>query len=196
MSKEQSILWRRLDLPGHEACRLVTLDYGWDVAGTAVFEYETQVCQLQYSINCDQKWMTRSAVVRGWVGSRDINVEIARDESGRWQLNHREAPEVEGCSDIDLNFSPSTNLLPIRRLRLNVNEEAKVRAAWLRFPSFKLELLEQVYRRTGASTYRYESAGGKFVVDLQVDEFGWVTRYPGFWQAEELNDSLLHSSTN
>lgn len=185
MSKEQSILWRRLDLPGHEACRLVMLDHGWEVAGTAVFEYETQVCQLHYAINCDQKWMTRSAVVRGWVGSRDIEVEIARDESGRWQLNHRDAPEVEGCSDIDLNFSPSTNLLPIRRLRLNVNEEAKVRAAWLRFPSFKLELLDQVYRRVGASTYRYESAGGKFVVDLNADPTGFVTHYPGLWQVQE-----------
>jgi hypothetical protein len=185
MSNEQSILWRRLDLPGHEACRLVTLDYGWQLTGTAVFEYETQVCQVHYLINSEQNWMTQAALVRGWVGSRDIEVEITRDESGRWQLNHRDAPEVDGCSDVDLNFSPSTNLLPIRRLGLNVGEEAKVRAAWLRFPSFQLELLEQVYRRTGASTYRYESAGGTFVVDLQVNELGFVTKYPGLWQEEE-----------
>jgi hypothetical protein len=39
----------------------------------------------------------------------------------------------EGCLDIDLGFSPSTNLLPIRRLTLAVGEAATVRAAWLPF---------------------------------------------------------------
>ena len=41
---------------------------------------------------------------------------------------------VDGCRDIDLNFSPSTNVLPIRRLSLDVGDQAAVRAAWLRFP--------------------------------------------------------------
>ena len=68
-------------------------------------------------------------------------------------------PAVAGCVDLDLNFSPSTNLLPIRRLNLSVGQEAAVRAAWLRFPSFILEPLEQLYRRVDATTYRYESAG-------------------------------------
>jgi hypothetical protein len=31
---------------------------------------------------------------------------------------------------------------------------------------------------------RYESAGGKFIAELQVNETGFVTRYPDFWQAE------------
>jgi len=91
---------------------------------------------------------------------------------------------VAGCIDLDLNFSPSTNLLPIRRLSLTVGEEASVRAAWLRFPSFTLEPLEQIYRRTGATTYVYESAGGRFVRELIVNEAGFVTLYPGIWQAE------------
>ena len=72
-------------------------------------------------------------------------------------------PVVSGCIDLDLNFSPSTNLLPIRRLNLSVGQQATVRAAWLRFPSFALEPLDQLYRRVGESSYRYESASGKFV---------------------------------
>jgi hypothetical protein len=93
-------------------------------------------------------------------------------------------PEVAACIDIDLNFSPSTNLLPIRRLGLEIGQQAEVRAAWLRFPSCKLEPLVQVYRRIGPNAYRYESAGGKFVADLQVDDNGFVTQYPNFWQVE------------
>ena len=91
---------------------------------------------------------------------------------------------MAGCIDLDLNFSPSTNLLPIRRLDLPVGQGAGVRAAWLRFPSFTLEPLEQIYRRTDVATYRYESAGGRFAVELQVNAAGLVTRYENFWQVE------------
>jgi hypothetical protein len=65
-------------------------------------------------------------------------------------------------------------------LNLPVGSEAVVKAAWLRFPSFQLEPLEQLYRRTGETTYRYESAGGRFTADLEVNEAGLVTHYPGF----------------
>ncbi len=94
-----------------------------------------------------------------------------------------------GCIDLDLNFSPSTNLLPIRRLNLPIGQEAAVRAAWLRFPSFSLEPLEQRYRRVDAAVYRYESAGGKFVTQLDVNASGFVTRYPGFWEADASAES-------
>ena len=91
---------------------------------------------------------------------------------------------MAGCLDVDFAFSPSTNLLPIRRLNLAVGQEADVKAAWLRFPGFTLEPLEQRYRRTGETTYRYLSQGGSFVRDLQVSQAGFVLNYPGFWQAE------------
>ena len=91
---------------------------------------------------------------------------------------------MERSIDLDLNFSPSTNLLPIRRLGLVVGQEAAVQAAWLRFPSFTLEPLAQRYRRLDATTYRYESAGGEFVTELRVNAAGFVTRYPAYWDAE------------
>lgn len=37
-------------------------------------------------------------------------------------LNGVDCPAVAGCTDIDLGFSPSTNLLPIRRLSLEVGD--------------------------------------------------------------------------
>ncbi len=171
-------------MPGHESCRLSSHDSRPHLTGTAVFAREGQPCRLDYLIVCDAEWQTISAQVTGWVGDRIINVELSADSSRRWRLNGMDQSEVQGCMDIDLNFSPSTNLLPIRRLGLSVGEDAKVRAAWLRFPSFTLEPLEQVYRRTGVAGYRYESAGGRFVADLRVDEAGFVTHYPNFWQIE------------
>ena len=164
-----NILWRRLDHPGHEAARLGP----HQLDGSAVFEHEGEPCRLEYVITFDDAFRTESAKVTGFVGDEAVDVSVSRREI-----------EQLGCIDIDLNFSPSTNLLPIRRLNLAVGEEAEVRAAWLRFPSFKLELLEQIYRRTGPDTYRYSSAGGKFVRDLRVNAVGFVTDYPNFWTEE------------
>ena len=178
------ILWRRLDRPGHEFARLTLQKSTRCLSGTAVFLWDRQPCRLEYLVICDARWRTMTGRVTGSVGDQEIDLECVLDREGHWRLNGKEQPQVAGCIDLDLNFSPSTNLLPIRRLNLEVGEEALVRAAWLRFPSFHLEPLEQSYRRTGESVYRYESAGGAFVRDLTVNEAGFVTHYPGFFESE------------
>ncbi|HLO33142.1 MAG TPA: putative glycolipid-binding domain-containing protein [Anaerolineales bacterium] len=184
----RSILWRGFLLPGHEVCRVFSQDSHQYVEGTAAFSHEQQPCQLHYQILCDADWRTLSAQVDGWLGITVISIQIKTDLTGHWWLNEIEQPEVEGCTDVDLNFSPSTNLLPIRRLNLAVGEAAEVKAAWLRFPSFRLEPLPQQYRRLDENTYRYESAGGQFVAELKVNSAGLVVDYPGIWQAEATSE--------
>jgi uncharacterized protein len=180
---DPSILWRRLDRPGHEAARLQ--DALWRLTGTALFVHDRQPCKLDYEVICNPQWQTVSGKVTGWVGRQSIVIELSVDSACRWLLNGVACPQVTGCTDLDLNFSPSTNLLPIRRLALDIGQDAEVHAAWLRFPSFTLEPLTQVYRRLSATTYRYESAGGRFVTELEANEAGFVTHYPGFWQVED-----------
>jgi len=181
-----SILWRRLDVPGHEIGRLVRRGDRRELSGTAVFADEKGLCHLDYLVICDEAWRTMSASVRGAIGDREIDLAVCVDGERRWRANGEECPAVEGCLDIDLGFSPSTNLLPIRRLSLVVGEEARVRAAWLPFPSLVFALLPQTYRRERERAYRYESGGGSFVRTLEVNAVGFVTSYPGLWQAEPL----------
>jgi hypothetical protein len=178
------ILWRRLDLPGHEIARLDARDDGWKLSGTAIFACQPGPARLDYVVICDSAWRTNLARVSGAIGRDEIDLTIAVDAGLRWSLNGNECAAVEGCIDLDLGFSPSTNLLPIRRLGLAVGVEAKVSAAWLPFPSLQFEVLPQVYRRVADRTYRYESRGGSFVRTLEVDAAGFVTSYPGLWQVE------------
>jgi uncharacterized protein len=123
----QAILWRRLDTPGHEASRYFLRDSSWHVEGTAVFAHHAQPCRLDYVVVCNAAWHTVSGTVQGWVGDETIAIEIAVDAQRRWWLNGTECPPVVGSTDLDLNFSPSTNLLPIRRLGLAVGQEARSR---------------------------------------------------------------------
>lgn len=179
-----TILWRRLDLPGHEIATLDQLDHSWKLSGTALFSCEQGPAKLDYVVVCDSVWRTESAEISGMIGSRRVNLSVSVEVQRRWRLNGVEQTVVEGCLDIDLGFSPSTNLLPIRRLALAVGEEAAVKAAWLPFPSLRFELLPQLYRREAERTYRYESGGGAFVRILEVNGVGFATNYPGFWRVE------------
>ena|SRR6185369_10948928 len=182
MSKT-AIVWKSIILNGHEYCRVwhdAEFNY---LSGSAVFSTDHRPTRLDYSIRCDQQWQSLSAEVSGWLDDEKVDIRISVKD-GVWFLNDKEESEVEGAVDVDLNFSPSTNLLPIRRLNLAIGDGAEVSAAWLRFPSFRLEPLRQIYRRIDESTYRYESGGGKFVKDLRVNSLGLVTSYPDIWEAE------------
>jgi hypothetical protein len=181
---DETMLWRRLDRPGHEAARLVFHSPLWQLTGTAVFGEEAGPCRLEYRVVCDRDWNTLHALVAGWHGSRRIKCEVRADARRTWHLNDRACPAVDGRADLDLAFSPATNLLPIRRLALEPGDSATVRAAWLTFPDLTLEPLEQVYRRTGPTTYRYEATGHGFAAELEVNAAGFVVRYPGLWEAD------------
>jgi uncharacterized protein len=154
------------------------------VQGTAVFSQSGRPCRLDYRIDCDAAWRTRSARVEGWFDTESIDIDVAVDATQGWTMNGRACDGVQGCIDIDLDFSPVTNLLPIRRRKLAVGERVAVRAAWLRFPSATLEPLDQIYERLSDTKYRYESAGGAFVAVLDVNAVGLVTRYQGIWESE------------
>lgn len=176
------ILWRRLDLPGIEACMMERGARGLELTGAATFAFRRRPCVLSYSVSCSPDGSTRSAKVEGMAGSRAVSIRIEADRARRWKLNGRRCVAVDGCDDVDLNFSPSTNTLSIRRLSLAVGGEARVRSAWLRFPDFSLHPLEQVYRRLSRERYAYRSTTG-FSATLEVNRSGLITRYGRVWKA-------------
>ena len=118
------------------------------------------------------------------MGENLVEHEILVSEDAIWYLDDEEINDVKGCIDIDLNFSPITNLLPLRRLDLTNGDAKSVSAAWLRFPSFNLERLDQTYTRLDDLTVKYESRDGSFVRNLKVNNAGLVTEYPDYWIAE------------
>lgn len=179
-----TILWRSLSAPGHETAKIYgDVSEGWTIDGASIFLHEGEPVRLDYLIECDPDWNTTFATVDGWVGDEIVEVEVTVEE-GEWTLNGEPVSVVAGCTDIDLNFSPVTNTLPIRRLNLKVGETRSVKAAWLRFPSFQLEPLEQTYTRIDERTVRYESVSG-FAATLTVNSDGLVTHYPDGWMIEE-----------
>lgn len=174
--------WRRVDRPGHDCCRLFALPNGWRLAGTAVF-FEGRPSCLEYEVVADAGWRTRRAKVAGHVGNRPIALRIRAAGDGRWQLvGGEQADVVEHCADVDLGFTPATNQLPLRRLRLRTGRHAEAPAAYLQVPQMRLVRLPQSYRRVSPTEYDYASPSTGYAARLQVARDGAIERYPGVFE--------------
>jgi hypothetical protein len=178
-----TILWRRLDTEGHDACRLVQQGNGWRLEGTAVFRQESELASLTYTLDCDHAWRTRDGLVQGWIGPHSLDFRFARLPDDLWTLNGQIVSHLKGCVDLDLGFTPATNLSQIRRIALRVGDAADVPAAWFDVPAGTLEKLHQRYERRTEDTYWYESPRFGYSALLYVNAVGFVERYPDLWEA-------------
>jgi hypothetical protein len=76
-------------------------------------------------------------------------------------LSMARRPEVAGCIDLDLNFSPSTKPAAHSPPDLSVGQSAGVKAAWLRFPASRLShWSKSTSAFRGEDIYSATSAGG------------------------------------
>jgi hypothetical protein len=183
-------MWTRRDMPARETCELSTEPGGYSLVGVVDTKAAGTSVQVEYLVVCTSNWQTR--FVRVVLDGPDaVTLELTADEEHRWRRGAEDLPQFDGCIDIDLGFSPSTNTLPIRRLNLAVGDSADVTALWVRFPDLTLHTLPQRYTRTGEHTYRYESRGGEFTADLEVDAAGLVRDYGDYWARARMSRVAL-----
>lgn len=178
-----TICWRRLDQEGHDSCRLHSHAGGWSLEGIAIFLQEARPACLRYAVECDEQWQTHKASVSGWLGDETLSLRIIRTASGEWLLNGVAQDIREGLIDLDLGFTPATNTIALRRLRLGIGHEEAAPAAYLAFPELRLDLLEQRYKRIDGRRYAYEALRFSYDATLEVSEEGFVRYYPGLWEA-------------
>jgi hypothetical protein len=176
------LFWRKLDSPGHDSCRFFALADGYRLVGAAVFLEASLACHLQYDVMADNGFRTTSASVAGFVGETPVDVRIRAIGGGGWEVNGTNAPLIAGCLDVDLGFTPATNLLPLRRLALAVGHEAEAPAAYLAFPGMEFTVLPQHYKRLSRTEYAYESASFGYRTTLRVSPIGAVVQYPGLFE--------------
>lgn len=92
---------------------------------------------------------------------------------------------LEGADFFDLASSPLFNSLPIIRHDLHRGGEARdFVMTWVSVPELEVARSEQRYEPLAPGLVRFRS--GSFTADLELDEDGFVVRYPGLAERVDL----------
>jgi hypothetical protein len=158
-------------------------DDGWAIEGWTTALEDGATWAVQYAIELDAAWVTRSArlLARSAAGYRAT--QLAADGAGHWLVDSEPAPHLDGCLDVDLESSAMTNALPVRRMGLPVAALAAAPAAYVRVAGLAVQRLEQTYLRAAGDLtrqrYEYAAPAFDFTCSLVYDESGLVLDYPG-----------------
>jgi hypothetical protein len=156
----------------------------------------TSAYVCRYELRTDPAWITRSMLVEaagaGW--RRTLRLERT---GGEWRIRASEEgsldasqpgtarPELlDDAIDVDLLGSPLFNTLPVRRLGLltaPVGHRVDLLMAWIDLPSLVVSPSRQRYETLGDARIRFSAGPFSAVIDL--DEHGYVRRYPGVAEA-------------
>jgi uncharacterized protein len=181
---QRVVRWQRVAEAGRDECSLLRSAQGFSLEGVAFLQLASAPAELHYSVLCAMNFCTQRARVSGTVGLRSVAFEISKSARG-WHMNGALVAGLEACVDLDLGFTPATNLLPIRRLALLPGQAADAPAAWLDVARATLTRLPQRYERRGALSYWYTAPSVGYEALLSVDDLGFVIDYPGLWQAAQ-----------
>ena len=188
----RDLYWKPWDAPGCEHVR-VSLSPGRGkrtdavVADGLVLLYRDGLSlRCHYRLTADAQWRARVldlVLQEGGHEPRETALNLTGDGKGHWRVNGTPSPELDGCLDLDIQVTPFTNTLPIRRLDLAAGEIADIRAVYVPLPDLVPVPAEQSYaclRPPGLSggLFRYESRASGFSADLPVDSGGFVVDYP------------------
>ena len=134
---------------------------------------------VRYEIELDDRWRTREARVASDTVGGPRSTVVRSDGEGRWTVDDRPAPELDGLLDVDIEASACTNTLPIHRLRLPPGETVPAPAVYVRALDLSVARLDQTYARVDGHRFDYTSEGGDFEAVLEYDDAGLIVDYPG-----------------
>ncbi len=184
-SGPRHIYWTPWVDPGLEQTTLTHSHDGAEALGLVLRMLDTTHLRCRYELQVDDHWRTRklSFAVMGGVGQTAARLVLESDGAGNWRADATDRPDLAGCLDVDIQITPLTNTLPIRRLALKSGECADLRAVYLRLPELTLEPVEQCYTcleplGPGGGRYFYQGLFRDFSAELRVDADGLVMDYP------------------
>jgi uncharacterized protein len=150
--------------------------------------------RVDYRLDATDGFVTReldaTSVGEGWRRT----LALRHDGSGAWRAEVDDEGEVPGgrwdgalpdlpeALDIDLEFSPLTNTMPILRHRFHQGGSGDFLMAFVPGPSLRIEASRQRYehvRETPAgAVVRFVSLDSGFTADLELDADGLLAFYP------------------
>jgi uncharacterized protein len=170
--------WTALRWPGLEHV-IVSDEAGGLTATSHAVLAENRLVTVAYDLTCDASSRFRKLTVSVAAAGGEQTLTLTSEDAG-WIADGTVRPDLAGCVDIDINCTPLTNTLPVRRLNWSREATHDIDVAYVTVPELKVRKVSQRYTRLGPALFRYES--GSFRRDLTLDESGFVLDYPGLWR--------------
>lgn len=154
-------------------------DGGLVISGVVIGQDDGAKFGLHYRLKVDSSWRTRAIHLRTASGQV---LDLESNGQGSWIENGKPQSDLQGCIDVDIQATPLTNALPIRRLAWETGQTIDIRLCYIALPDLSVSARDQRYTAIGPSLYRFESLESGFTADLPVDEDGFVRDYPGLFR--------------
>jgi hypothetical protein len=177
----RDIYWTPWEDPGAEHLRLSLDAEGARADGVILRRKDGRDLRAHYRLELDADWCVTRLHFALLGTERGLHLES--DGHGTWTVNREPAPVLTGCLDLDIEVTPFTNTLPVRRLGLEADESAEIRVAYVPVPALEVRPVEQRYTclaplAPDGGRYRYEGLFRGFTAELEVDADGLVLDYP------------------
>jgi uncharacterized protein len=170
--RERLLVWRGLEAWLAEAA-LVVIDGEQLTATGTQLGAEPEPYRLDYELATAERFVTARLHVLARTAVGEHELDLRRTPDGAWTVDGQPRPDLDGALDCDLGNSPLTNTMPIRRAGAG-----DFAMAWVSVPDLAVHRSPQRYEPIDARSVRYVSLDGDFRADLELDEEGFVVRYP------------------
>ena len=128
------VIWTSASLESSEDCVIHEQPAGVALSSSTTLPLDDGLGRIDYELEADADWRVLGATITV-SGRTDRRIEIERSSAG-WTVDGEPRPDLDACVDLDLGWTPATNILPLRRRPVAIGESVSTRAAWVRFPEF------------------------------------------------------------
>jgi uncharacterized protein len=194
-SSIRTVAWTKDDPPGSEWCRVELQSDSLRGRGIAI-GFVPVPYRFDYELETTTGWVTTRLVAttegEGW--SRRL--ELNRSADGTWTAATDaegdlpgdppgcDVTTLAGADDVDLQYSPLTNLMPARRLGLDrVGASADFMMAWVSVPDLAVHADGQRYTIVPPGDRgpraRFDAIDQSFAAVIDYDPDGLAVEYPG-----------------
>jgi hypothetical protein len=180
---QADVAWMALQWPGFEHVIAAFGPAGFRADSWLILDSEVGLARVSYLLSCDSQWRVTDLTIAVTDAASHRTLALRRDDGGHWHAEgDGPVPDLDGCIDVDINRSPLTNTLPIRRLGMAAGAPRDLDVVYVEVPELTVSPVRQRYTLLPGDgpVYRYES--GSFSADLPVDGDGFVIDYPGLWR--------------
>jgi hypothetical protein len=144
----------------------------------------TETYSASYSLSSDETGVVERLTVRTTRAKGEQHVTLSRSEEGIWLVDHGQGAartNFGGAVDVDLQFSPLFNALPVRRLNLHrVAAKHDLGMVFVSLPGLEVTRVPQTYRTVSLGEPAVISlSSDSYETELTVDADGLVLEYPG-----------------